>query len=161
MSGDKTDVEAISGQLTALDIKELSPLPDFIQRRIELWDKFKERYLQELAQKPNQPIKVTIKDKEGNVKEVEAVSWKSSPLDLAKQIGSKSWTESLVISKVNGVLWDLERPLEEDCNIELLTFSDDEGIVQFRSVPSEMTDSIDRRSSGVLALFGPYVGRSH
>ena len=132
MSGDKSDVEAVIGQLNTLDLKELSPLPDFIEKRIQLWDKYKERYIQELAQKPNNPIKVTIKDKESNVKELEGLSWKSTPLELAKQIGSKSWTESLVISKVNGVLWDLERPLEEDSNIELLTFNDDEGIYHMK-----------------------------
>lgn len=29
--------------------------------------------------------------------------------------------------QVNGVLWDLDRPLEEDCSLELLKFQDDLG----------------------------------
>lgn len=131
MSGDQKDVEGITSSMTNIELKELSPLPDFINTRIQLWDKFKERYLKELSEKPNNPIKVTVKDKDGNVKEVEAITWKSSPIDVAKQVGSKSWSDSLVIAKVNGVLWDLERPLEGESNIELLTFNDDEGINRF------------------------------
>lgn len=29
-----------------------------------------------------------------------------------------------MISKVDGVLWDLERPLEGDCELQILTFQD-------------------------------------
>jgi len=32
-----------------------------------------------------------------------------------------------VISKVDGVLWDLDRPLEKSCSLQLLKFDDDEG----------------------------------
>lgn len=31
-----------------------------------------------------------------------------------------------VIAKVNGELWDLDRPLEGDCTLELLTFDNEE-----------------------------------
>jgi len=36
--------------------------------------------------------------------------------------------EDLVIAKVNGELWDLERPLEGDCSLEFLKFDDEEGM---------------------------------
>jgi threonyl-tRNA synthetase len=32
-----------------------------------------------------------------------------------------------VIAKINGELWDLDRPLEEDSQLQLLKFDDDEG----------------------------------
>lgn len=32
-----------------------------------------------------------------------------------------------MIAKVNGVLWDLDRPLEDDCSLQLLKFEDEEG----------------------------------
>lgn len=31
-----------------------------------------------------------------------------------------------VIAKVSGELWDLDRPLEGDCTLELLTFDNEE-----------------------------------
>lgn len=40
---------------------------------------------------------------------------------------SKGWADGLVISKVNGVLWDLDRVLEEDSKIEFLRFEEEEG----------------------------------
>ena len=32
-----------------------------------------------------------------------------------------------MVAKVNGVLWDLDRPLEEDSSVELLNFDDVDG----------------------------------
>jgi threonyl-tRNA synthetase len=48
-------------------------------------------------------------------------------MDIAKEI-SKSFSESLVIAKVDGELWDLERPLEKSVSLELLKFDDPEGM---------------------------------
>ena len=33
-----------------------------------------------------------------------------------------------MISKVNGELWDIDRPLEKDCTLKFLKFDDDEGM---------------------------------
>jgi threonyl-tRNA synthetase len=56
-----------------------------------------------------------------------ATSWQSSPMDIAKEI-SKSLSERVVIAKVDGELWDLERPLEKSCKLELLDFEHPEGM---------------------------------
>lgn len=40
---------------------------------------------------------------------------------------SKGLADNTVIAKVNGVLWDLDRPLEEDSTVELLNFDDLDG----------------------------------
>ena len=40
---------------------------------------------------------------------------------------SKGWADGLVISKVDGVLWDLDRVLEGDCKVEFLKFDNEEG----------------------------------
>ena len=55
------------------------------------------------------------------------MSWNTSPMDVATQI-SKSLSERIVIAKVDGVLWDLERPLEKSCSLELLDFEHPEGV---------------------------------
>lgn len=39
---------------------------------------------------------------------------------------SQGLADNAVISRVNGDLWDLDRPLEGDCSLELLRFDDDD-----------------------------------
>lgn len=63
-------------------IKELKPWPSFIQDRINLWDKLKEKYAAELAAKEKTPIKVTLPDG----KQVDALAWQSTAYDVAKGI---------------------------------------------------------------------------
>ena len=83
--------------------------------------------------------------------ERKAKSWETSPMDVAKEV-SKSLSERIVIAKVrpsysktlsilfffkctflkNSIkvddeLWDLERPLEKSCKLELLDFEHPEG----------------------------------
>lgn len=48
-------------------------------------------------------------------------------MDIAKEI-SKGLAERIVIAKVNGELWDLERPLEGSVSLELLDFEHPEGL---------------------------------
>ena len=55
-------------------------------------------------------------------------SWQTSPMDIAKEI-SKSLADRMVISQVDGELWDLERPLEKSCSLQLLDFEHPEGML--------------------------------
>lgn len=78
-------------------------------------------------------------------------------MDIAKVI-SKSLSERLVIAKVDGTLWDLERPLEKSCKLELLDFEHPEGICHATKLwsmllASVLTLSSIERQEGVLALF--------
>lgn len=66
----------------ASKVKELKPWPSYIQDRLDLWDKLKVKYEEELASKPQLPIKVTLPDG----KQVDAVAWKSTAYDVAKSI---------------------------------------------------------------------------
>ncbi|KOB73912.1 Uncharacterized protein OBRU01_07380, partial [Operophtera brumata] len=88
-------------------VAELKPWPEFIQKRIDLWDKYKVEYQETLAAKPDVSIVVTLPDG----KTVEAKAWRTSPQGLA---------DSTIIARVNNELWDLDRPLEGDCKLELL-----------------------------------------
>lgn len=47
---------------------------------------------------------------------------------------SQGLASNAVIAKVNGELWDLDRPLEGDCTLELLTFDDEEAQAVNKSV---------------------------
>ncbi|KAI1301536.1 Threonine--tRNA ligase 1, cytoplasmic [Halotydeus destructor] len=145
-----------SGDAVKLD--ELSPTPEYIQARQVLWEKFKKRAEEELASKTPQPIKIETKDKAGEKRSIEGQSWRTTPYEVARQVGSKAWAESLVISKVNGVLWDLERPLEEDnCCVDLLNFDDHDGQQVFwHSTAHMLGESLERLYGGHLC-YGPPI----
>lgn len=63
-------------------VSELNPWPEYIQKRIVLWDKYKAEYLETLAAKPEMSIVVTLPDG----KTVGASAWKTTPYDVAKGI---------------------------------------------------------------------------
>src|ERR1700736_1876681 len=55
----------------------------------------------------------------------------TSPLDIAKSIGPRL-ADAVVVAKVNGELYDLNRPLESDATVQLLTAKDPESLVVYR-----------------------------
>ncbi len=55
-------------------------------------------------------------------------AWESTPYELAATI-SKGLADSCVVAKIDGEVWDLDRPLEGDCTMQLLKFDDEEGQV--------------------------------
>lgn len=57
---------------------------------------------------------------------------------------SRELAESAVIAKVNGALWDLDRPLEGDSTVELLMFDNEEA--QAVSVWKPELDLYDKKS---------------
>ncbi|TPX43017.1 threonine---tRNA ligase [Synchytrium endobioticum] len=75
-------------------------------------------------------IKLTIKITLPDARQIDGISWETTPFDIAKQL-SKSVADRAVISKVNGVLWDLWRPFEEDSTVQILDFENDEGKAVF------------------------------
>lgn len=108
-------------------VKELNPRPSFIEYRQKLWEKFKAENDAAIAGKPREEITIQAKNKVGEMRELKATSWESTPFELALKIAPKSWVDTIVVAKVDGVLWDLERPLENNCHIEYVTFEDHEG----------------------------------
>lgn len=62
-----------------------------------------------------------------------------------------------MISKVNGKLWDLERPLEESCSIQLLKFDDEEAqSVFWHSTAHVLGEAMERIYGGCLC-YGPPI----
>jgi len=49
----------------------------------------------------------------------------STPSHIAKHL-SEAHVDRSALALVNGKLWDMERPLEEDCTVQLLHFHDDD-----------------------------------
>jgi threonyl-tRNA synthetase len=72
--------------------------------------------LTSLAQK-GQKITITLPD----TRTIDGVAFETSPYSVAQSL-SKSLADRVVVAKVSGALWDLHRPLESDCNLQLLDF---------------------------------------
>ncbi|XP_055642337.1 threonine--tRNA ligase 1, cytoplasmic isoform X2 [Toxorhynchites rutilus septentrionalis] len=128
------------------------PLPDFIDHRIKLYDELKAQYLEELAKKPKNPIKVVLPDG----KEIEATSWETTPYDVAKGI-SQGLADNTVIARVNNELWDLDRPLEGSCKLQLLKFEDpDAQAVFWHSSAHILGEAMEKQYGGHLC-YGPPI----
>ncbi|KAA8529546.1 hypothetical protein F0562_033655 [Nyssa sinensis] len=102
--------------------KDQAYLQSVIPKRVALFESIKAEQLAHRQSIAGDPIKITLPD--GTVKE--GKKWMSTPLDIAKEI-SKSLASNALIAKVNGVLWDMSRPLEGECELRLFTFDSDEG----------------------------------
>jgi len=131
---------------------ELNPRPSFMEERLKLWDKFKAEYEAEIASKIPQTITVTLPDG----KLVEAQSWRTTPYQIAQGI-SQGLADNVVISKVNNVLWDLDRPLEEDCSINLIKFDNEEGQQVFWHSSAHILGEAMERIYGGCLCYGPPI----
>lgn len=137
---------------TESKVSELNPWPSYIEERIQLWNKFKEKYEEELKNKTNEEISITLPD--GKI--IEGSSWKTTPYDVARQI-SQGLADNTVIAKVNGTLWDLDRPLEFSCRLQLLKFDDPEAQAVFwHSSAHILGEAMERVYDGCLC-YGPPI----
>jgi len=144
--------------------KELNPRPKYIDDREQLFLRLKEESdaIMKKKQEDSKPIKITLPD--GNEKE--GKSWITSPINVAEEI-SKTLANNAVVAKVNGVLWDLDRPFEEDSSLELITFKtkDKDGnkvinshaqYVYWHSTAHVLGEALERVYGGELC-YGPPV----
>lgn len=83
-------------------------------------------------------------------------SWVTSPADIARGI-SKSLFERTVIAQVDGELWDLERPLEKSCRLELLPFEHPEGKKVFWHSSAHILGEAAEKRWGCDLCIGPPV----
>ncbi|XP_029019500.1 threonine--tRNA ligase 1, cytoplasmic [Betta splendens] len=134
---------------------ELSPPPGYIQERLELYAKLKaehEAVMAERAAHDSRAIKVTLPD--GKV--VDAESWKTTPYQVACGI-SQGLADNTVIAKVNNNVWDLDRPLEDDCSLVFLKFDDEEAqAVYWHSSAHILGEAMEKVYGGCLC-YGPPI----
>ncbi|ELU38637.1 Ths1p [Rhizoctonia solani AG-1 IA] len=129
---------------------ELNPPPEFFDHRIQIYDKLKKEYDEFVSAQPREPITITLPD--GSTKE--GKSWETSPMSIAAQL-SKSLSERVVIAKVDGNLWDLERPLEKSCSLELLDFEHPEGKRVFWHSSAHVLGEAAEKHYGCHLCVGP------
>lgn len=131
---------------------ELNPPPAFFKTRNELFDKRKAERDAWVAKQAREDIEVEMPD--GSKKK--GTSWETSPAQIAREI-SKSLFERTVISRVDGELWDLERPLEKSCKLELLDFEHPEGKKVFWHSSAHILGEAAERHYGCSLCIGPPV----
>jgi threonyl-tRNA synthetase len=69
---------------------------------------------------------------------------------------SKSLANDIVIAKVNGELWDLDRPLEASCKLAFLKFGDEEGrAVYWHSSAHVLSEAAELRYGCLLSHSPP------
>ncbi|KAI9676919.1 MAG: threonyl-tRNA synthetase [Caeruleum heppii] len=119
----KATVAADEGQSRPLQV---DPKPAYIAHRLAVFGRLKAQYDDNVKAKPRNKIDVTLPDGRVEI----GTAWETTPTQIAKQI-SESLAKKTVIAKFNGVLWDLDRPLEESGKLELLDFEHPEGRTVF------------------------------
>ncbi|KAI5781471.1 hypothetical protein EDC01DRAFT_709811 [Geopyxis carbonaria] len=140
----KGDAGAAEGPL------ELSPQPDYIDHRVQIFEKLMAEYNAEIAAKPREDITVTLPDG----KTIAGKSWETSPADIARGI-SKSLFDKTVIALVDGQLWDLERPFEGSAKLELLDFNHPEGKKVFWHSSAHVLGEASEKRFGCHLTYGP------
>jgi len=132
--------------------KELSPPPQFIADRLAMWDRLKAERVAWLADQTPVDVKVTLPDG----KQVDAQTWRTTPYDIACGI-SKGLADNCVVAKVDGELWDLDRPFEAGAKLELIKFDDDEGKAVFWHSSAHVLGEAMERCYGANLCYGPPI----
>lgn len=91
---------------------------DSLDSRLKLWEKFKAEHDERIQSKSSTPIQIRLTS--GDVHE--GVAHQTTPLSIYKANDDGKVVNDGLVAKVNDQLWDLTRPLEGDCKVELLTF---------------------------------------
>ncbi|NWZ78822.1 SYTC2 ligase, partial [Poecile atricapillus] len=138
-----------------IHVLQLQCVPSFIEDRLKLYEALKKEHdalLAYRAANQSKSIKITLTDGET----VEGESWKTTPYQIAVGI-SQVLASNAVIAKVNGELWDLDRPLEGDCTLELLTFDNEEAkTVYWHSSAHILGEAMEGYFGGCLC-YGPPI----
>ncbi|XP_043935137.1 threonine--tRNA ligase, mitochondrial [Protopterus annectens] len=132
---------------------QANTLPFYIPERILLFEKLKTSHyacLAERIQHSSLPIRIFMPDG----KELKGESLITTPYEIASQISQELMT-SAVVARVNGILWDLNRPLEEDSNLELLKFDSPGGKEVYWHSSSHVLGAAMEQLYGALLCRGP------
>ncbi|XP_071075549.1 threonine--tRNA ligase 2, cytoplasmic isoform X2 [Desmodus rotundus] len=136
---------------------EVKNQPHFIKERLKLFEILKKDHQLFFAihgKKGDTSNVITIRLADG--KTVEGEVWKTTPYQVAADI-SPELAESTVVARVNGELWDLDRPLEGDSTLELLTFDDEEAqAVYWHSSAHVLGEAMELYYGGHLC-YGPPI----
>lgn len=97
-------------------------------------------------------INITLPD--GSVRQVEKGT---SAMDIAKSI-SEGLARNVLSAKINGEVWDADRPIQEDATLQLLTWNDKDGKATFwHSSAHLMAEALEAIYPGMKFAIGPAI----
>ncbi len=97
-------------------------------------------------------LNVTLPD--GTIQQIEAGI---TAAEFASRLGSRLAREALAI-KIDGVLRDLSTTLKDDCSVEILTFSSEEGAeIYHHSTAHLMAQAVQELFPGIKIAIGPAI----
>ncbi|KAL9622989.1 MAG: hypothetical protein Q9160_002707 [Pyrenula sp. 1 TL-2023] len=131
-----------------------SVLPTFITERNQLFEELKKQNDRELLDKPRSEIKITLYVHGTEAVIVVGKSWETTPGQLLRNV-PKEVSSDVVIAKVDGNLWDLDRLLEQDCKVEYLSSRDPEGRSVFWHSSAHVLGEAAENEYGCRLSHGP------
>ncbi|XP_068847375.1 threonine--tRNA ligase 2, cytoplasmic [Capricornis sumatraensis] len=141
---------------------EVKNPPNFMKERLKFFEVLKKDHQLLLAiseKKGDTSNVITVRVADGRT--VKGEAWKTTPYQVAAEI-SQELAETTVVAKVNGELWDLDRPLEGDATVELLTFEDEEAqAVYWHSSAHILGEALELHYGGLLCCSPPGGGGFH
>jgi threonyl-tRNA synthetase len=129
-------------------------LQKVVEKRIKFFEQAQAEQLKHREEIGGEPIKITLPD--GTEKD--GKKWLTSPMDIARGI-SKSLAENAMIAEVNGVLWDMARPLEESCKLKIFNFDSNEGRDTFWHSSAHILGESLEQAYGCKLCIGPCTTR--
>lgn len=100
----------------------------------------------------NQKIKITLPD--GSVRDYDKGV---TAMDVARSI-SEGLARNVLSAKVNGEVWDADRPIRKDATLQLLTWTDKEGKATFwHSSAHLMAEALEALYPGIKFGIGPPI----
>ncbi|KAM8921476.1 threonine--tRNA ligase, mitochondrial [Pelodytes ibericus] len=125
----------------------------FISERLQGFEKLKTRHEERLAgriSKESRPITITL----SAGRSLAGESWKTTPRDVALQLRPVA-AHHAIAARVNGVVYDLSRPLEGDSHVEFVTFDSREGQSIFWHSSAHILGMALEQFYGGLLCHGP------
>lgn len=99
-------------------------------------------------------MEITLKDGKSI-----SVEQGTKPIDIASKLSNKLKKTALA-AKVDGELWDLMRPIEKDCELEILTFDDADGRWTMRHTVSHvLAQAVKRLYPDTKLAIGPAIDK--
>ncbi|KAJ5679674.1 hypothetical protein N7462_007918 [Penicillium macrosclerotiorum] len=146
--------EAAAPQKDAKKAPPSEPLPDWLIERNNLFEELWQQHLEDIKTRAHPEINVTLDIGDGNPSPVPAKAFETTPGSLLRDV-PKDISSNCFIAKVNGELWDLSRPLEADCAVVLLPFTNTEAREVFWHSSAHALGEACECEYGCLLSHGP------
>jgi threonyl-tRNA synthetase len=127
--------------------------PEIFEKRNQFFEELKKQHDEESAQRERPEIKISLHLSSGDL-DVDGKAWDTTPGQLLKHV-PKDFAAEVVVAKVNGQLWDLDRPLEKDSKVSYLKFTDPEGKEVFWHSSAHVLGEACEHEYGCLLSHGP------